>query len=344
MRLWGKSVQVAATYTGTVVGAGFASGQEILAFFTAYGHAGTIGILLATALFVWLGYKMMKLAHQLRTPSYESFNQRLFGRLFGRAVNGLVFLTLFGVTLVMLAGAGSVLEVQFGIPYLAGTAFTAAAALVVLRKGLKQLIAVNVIVVPSMVLFSLLLLLDGQFDSSFSVETPENAAFLWKTILYVSFNLAMAQAVLIPIGYSIREPVVLLRAAIIGGTVLGFMLLAVHLAMLGNWREIVQLDVPILFITNQWNEWLQLFFVLVLFSEIFTTLISNVFGIGQQLLELVQIDEQRIYQVLFLASLLLCLIGYAELLMFLYPLFGYMGLFTLSRIIWPKSRATLRRF
>jgi uncharacterized membrane protein YkvI len=343
MKLWRKSVQVAATYIGTVVGAGFASGQEILAFFTRYGHAGTIGILLATLLFVWLGYKMMILAHRMRTPSYESFNQRLFGSVIGRTMNVIVFLTLFGVTTVMLAGAGSVLEEKFSIPYLVGTAATAGIALLVLRKGLEQLMAVNVIVVPAMVLFSLLILLDGGTDASLAIQPPEDYHFLWKTVLYASFNLAMAQSVLIPIGYSIREPVVLLRAAVIGGAVLGFMLLVVHTAMLGNWQEVIELDVPILFITDTWNEWLQLFFVFVLFSEIFTTLISNAFGIGQQICELVTINEQRVYLVLFLAALGLCLVGYSELLMFLYPLFGYLGLSTLVRMAWPHPLGNTRR-
>jgi uncharacterized membrane protein YkvI len=338
MKLWGKSIQVAATYIGTVVGAGFASGQEILAFFTSYGHAGTVGILLATSLFVWLGYKMMLLAHQLRTPSYESFNQKLFGPMIGRTMNVLVFLTLFGVTTVMLAGAGSVLEEQFAIPYLAGTTGTVLLSLLILRKGLDQLLLVNALVVPSMLVFALLILLDNSVESPLPLAKPSNYAFLWKTILYVSFNLAMAQSVLIPIGYAIREKVVLFRAAVIGGVVLGFMLLVVHTAMLANWDDVRFMDIPILFITDRWNEWLQLFFVFVLYSEIFTTLISNVFGIGQQLRELVNVPESRLYLFLFVAAFVLCLIGYSQLLMFLYPLFGYLGLSTLCRISVPAIR------
>ncbi|TGV12669.1 hypothetical protein EN829_050235, partial [Mesorhizobium sp. M00.F.Ca.ET.186.01.1.1] len=95
---------------------------------------------------------------------------------------------------------------------------------------------------------------------------------------------------------------------------------------------------PILFITDRWNEWLQLFFVFVLYSEIFTTLISNVFGIGQQLRELVNLPESRLYLFLFVAAFVLCLIGYSQLLMFLYPLFGYLGLSTLCRISVPAIR------
>lgn len=344
MKLWGKSIQVAATYIGTVVGAGFASGQEILAFFTSYGHAGTIGILIATALFVWLGYKMMWLAHHLRTPSYESFNQKLFGNVIGRTMNVLVFLTLFGVTTVMLAGAGSVLEEQFHIPYIGGTVVTALLALLILRQGLDRLLVVNSIVVPSMLLFALLILLDGHAESPLPISTPADYAFLWQTVLYVSFNLAMAQSVLIPIGYAIREPVVLFRAAVIGGVVLGFMLLVVHTAMLANWDDVRFMDIPILYVTEQWNDWLQLFFVFVLYSEIFTTLISNVFGIGQQLRELVDVSEPRLYLILFLSAFVLCLIGYSQLLMFLYPLFGYLGLSTLCRIVMPGGSLYRSRF
>jgi uncharacterized membrane protein YkvI len=337
MKLWAKSIQIAATYIGTVVGAGFASGQEILAFFTSYGHWGTVGILLATALFVWLGYKMMWLSHRMRTPSYESFNQQLFGPTIGRAINLLVFLTLFGVTTVMLAGAGSILEEQFDLPNLLGSSATALLGFIVLRQGLERLLTVNSIIVPTMLLFSLLILFYGHADSPLPVQVPTTFEFLWKAVLYVSFNLAMAQSVLIPIGCAIRDPRVLKRAAWIGGLGLGLMLMIAHAAMLANWDDVRFMDIPIVYITDQWNASLQYFFVFVLFSEIFTTLISNVYGIAQQLRELFAVREQHLYIALFSVSLSLCLIGYSQLLLFLYPLFGYLGLATLVRISLPHK-------
>lgn len=41
---WQVAKKVAATYIGTVVGAGFATGREIVEFFTINGIYGTIGI------------------------------------------------------------------------------------------------------------------------------------------------------------------------------------------------------------------------------------------------------------------------------------------------------------
>ncbi|MBJ8193726.1 hypothetical protein JDS79_44200, partial [Bacillus cereus] len=62
--------QIAFTYIGTIVGAGFATGQEILQFFTKYGRWATLTIMLSTIIFVWLGTKMMLIAHDISAKSY----------------------------------------------------------------------------------------------------------------------------------------------------------------------------------------------------------------------------------------------------------------------------------
>ena len=99
-------LQIAFTYMGTVVGAGFATGQEILQFFTRFGYWGALTIILATIMFVWLGAKMMLIANEVKARSYEDVNKVLFGDQFGRWVSHFMLIVLFGVTAVMLAGAG----------------------------------------------------------------------------------------------------------------------------------------------------------------------------------------------------------------------------------------------
>jgi len=337
MKNWLTSIQIAATYIGTIVGAGFASGQEIIAFFTRYGAWGAVGIAVATFFFIYLGYKMMMISHHLGSPSYESFNRALFGPFIGSAINLFIFITLLGVTTVMLAGSGSILEEQFGLSYLLGVGCTVVLSFAVLQKGLTSLLAVNSIVVPMMILFSCLVLFGTENITAIPAKEPANYFFLWKAILYVSFNLAMAQSVLIPIGSYIKDPSILKRGAMIGGIVLGFMLISSHVAMLSQWDEVRMMDIPMVVLINEWNDWLQLFFVFVLFCEIFTTLISNVYGITQQLRELFPVSENTLYVLLFTAGFGLCTFGYSQLLLFLYPLFGYLGLATVFRIMIERT-------
>ena len=46
---------LASVYVGTVIGAGFASGQEILQFFGKHGYKGILGVMVITVLFSLLG-------------------------------------------------------------------------------------------------------------------------------------------------------------------------------------------------------------------------------------------------------------------------------------------------
>lgn len=43
-----KSFQIGAAFIGVIVGAGFASGQEVLQFFTSFGVMGIVGAFIAT--------------------------------------------------------------------------------------------------------------------------------------------------------------------------------------------------------------------------------------------------------------------------------------------------------
>ena len=61
-----STLKIAATYIGTVVGAGFATGQEILQFFSRFGVLGLLGIFLAAALFVFFGYLIMMLLQRIQ--------------------------------------------------------------------------------------------------------------------------------------------------------------------------------------------------------------------------------------------------------------------------------------
>ena len=113
-------IQIAAVYVGTVVGAGFATGREIVEFFTKYGFYGLLGICVAGLLFIYFGTKVMLVAVRINARSYQDFNAYLFGNRWALYINGLFFIMLFCVNAVMLSGAGSLFEEQLGMPKTVG--------------------------------------------------------------------------------------------------------------------------------------------------------------------------------------------------------------------------------
>jgi len=63
-------LKIAAMYMGAVIGAGFASGQEIMQFIIVHGRDGIKEVLLVTFLFCYLGAIILYLSKKLKTDNY----------------------------------------------------------------------------------------------------------------------------------------------------------------------------------------------------------------------------------------------------------------------------------
>ncbi|MFR3272824.1 MAG: hypothetical protein ACLTQI_02610 [Slackia sp.] len=59
-------LKFASAFVAFLIGSGYASGQEIMQFFTAYGIWSIGGLLIALVLFAWLGKVLMNYGHRHR--------------------------------------------------------------------------------------------------------------------------------------------------------------------------------------------------------------------------------------------------------------------------------------
>lgn len=338
---WSKPLQIAATYIGTIVGAGFATGQEILQFFTKYGQWGFYCILLATALFIWLGYKVMLLANRINAKSYEDLNTALFGKLWGAIISLFMMLVLLGVSAVMLAGAGTIFEENWNLSYQLGLIVTALACFILLRRGLSAILVVNSIVVPVMLLFTFIIFFDSLYSPvNYKFITIKTDFPLWTAwsapFLYTAFNLSLAQAVLVPIGAQIKDVKTIKRGAILGGVGIGFMLFVGHFALSTHMPGIQQLAIPMGGIAAKIGTTVYFVYTIIIFSEVFTTLLANIYGLALQIHERSKVSINLILFFLLFSCYFASQIGFELLLSTLYPLFGFISLGWLFFIIRKK--------
>jgi uncharacterized membrane protein YkvI len=327
-REWTQAFQIAAVYVGTVVGAGFATGKEIVEFFSRFGFFGLISILMSGYLFIALGSKLMRMAAFIDAKSYQEFNEYLFGKWPSRVINVFMLFMLLGVSAVMLSGAGAVFEEQLGLPKAVGVFLTIFLSFLVMLVGTKGLFAVNTFVVPVMITFSLILML-------YSVQMPnfmDQLLFIphaedgWKSVIapfsYVALNLGLSQAVLVPIATEVKDDWTIKWGGILGGAALTIILIASHftLIMLPN---LELYNIPMAIVMKNLAPFFYWIFVLVIYGEIFTSVIGNVFGLDRQLKQYLPLSTMVSVTFIFIVSYLISLVNYGTLLSYLYPLFGY---------------------
>ena len=337
---WTQAFQIAAVYVGTVVGAGFATGKEIVEFFSRFGFFGLISIVMSGYLFIMLGSKMMRMAAYIDAKSYQEFNTYLFGKWPSRVINIFMLGMLLGVSAVMLSGAGAVFEEQLGLSKSLGVFLTIILSIAVMLVGTKGLFAVNTFVVPLMISFSLILMI-------YSVQMPHfidqllyipHAEDGWKSVVapfsYVALNLGLAQAVLVPIAAEVKDDWTIKWGGILGGSALTLILGASHftLIMLPN---LEMYNIPMAIVMKNLAPFLYWIYVLVIYGEIFTSVIGNVFGLDRQIKQYFSIPTILSVTAIFFVSYLISLVNYGTLLSYLYPLFGYICM-TFFILLWMK--------
>lgn len=338
---WQLAKKIAATYIGTVVGAGFATGREIVEFFTIHGTYGTIGILVSGFFFIWLGTKMMILSSEINAFSAQEFNKYLFGDVFGSVVNILLLLVLFGVTSVMLSGAGAVFEEQLRLPRQLGIFITIFACIVIGSRGLQGVFEVNSLVVPVMMIFIIGIAITTFWHdpSSFTMKTPSeswNIKWITSPLTYVALNLSLAQSVLVPLASEAKDRNAIKWGGILGGAGLCLILLCGHLAILSV-EQFYQYNIPMAEVVRRFNATFHFFFVLIIFGEVFTTLIGNIFGMTKQVQSITGWKNHFIIYFILLVSYCFSYVGYSDFIHVLYPTIGWIGLIFLPIIAFKQQ-------
>lgn len=338
---------VAGAYAGTVVGAGFASGQEILRFFTAFGSQGSLGLALATILFILLGGALLRLGFELRARSHRDVLLAAGGPWFGHLADAVVTGFLFAATSVMMAGSGAIAREQFGWPQEAGSLALAAAAALTVLFGLGGVVRATALVAPvlaaSVAVLSVLTLLSGPGEGGTESGPGLAAAPTWwlAGLLYASYNTVLAMSVLAPLGRQVADPRVRRLGAVWGALTLGATAMLIHAALRARLADVAGWQVPMLELARERSPAAASLYALVLWAEVYTTAVGGLFGVAARLADPARPAYRATVLLLTLAALALSRFGFARLVATVYPLVGYVGLITLAlaaRLAWRSGR------
>jgi uncharacterized membrane protein YkvI len=162
---------------------------------------------------------------------------------------------------------------------------------------------------------------------------------LWfSPVVYAAFNLAGAQAVLVPLSSAIPDRSVLYWGGVLGGVGIGLLLLSAHYALSAQMPGIQQFEIPMGHIIQRLGRSLQLMYTLVIFGEIFTTYIAGIYGLTLQLQQYTRIHPKLLLCMLLGFSYFVSQIGFTMLLTTLYPLFGGISLIWFLMIIYKRNK------
>lgn len=341
-RLW----LVASTFVGTVVGAGFASGRELLYFFVSYGRAAYWGVCLAAALLAIFGYYSVSLGQHARNRRVRAAVSLTHGTFIATALDITLMLLLFGGMCVMLAGGGALAMQQLGLTHTSGILLLAAAVVGTTLFGLEGIKWANALIVPALLMVTGILWWQAGKLPPLPLSLGGGPTPWWwgTATLYAGFNSMMALPVLVSLGATERKSTGMV-GVIVGAAGVGT-LCGVMIAMLLRLPPSgVMADVPMLELARLLGpSWPALFF-LVLWAEMYTTAIANLYGVAQSVVGYLNISYSVAVLVLALVATVVARAGFARLVETLYPLFGMISLLMYALVMlthWLPTRRTRR--
>ena len=343
-----RVLRIGSAFIGIIVGAGFASGKEIIQYFTSFGMLGTAAAILSTALFAYLGMTLTRLGSRTKTTSHKEVIYKISGPYLGVLVDAIIVFTLFGVGVVMLAGAGSVLNQQFGLEPYIGNLLMAVLVIGTVMMNVQRVIAVIGSITPFLVLTIILIGIYSIFtmDSSFAELNPiakdlDTTLPNWfvSSINYVSFNVAVGAAMSLVMGGAEKDEKTAALGGLVGGLGLGLMIIISHLAIFSKVDLVADYDMPMLKLVHDISPVLGIFMSVILFGMVFNTAVSMFYAFVARFAVMhTKKSDVMIVLTVTIGFVLSFMAGFKNLVSLVYPFIGYIGLFLIAALIYAPFK------
>jgi uncharacterized membrane protein YkvI len=326
-------IKIACIYATTIIGAGFASGQEIMQFFSAYRAGGFYGILLAGLLFSVIGCIVLESVYRERIRNYEEFLFPTFGWVCGWILEIIVTVFMLCLFCIMIAGMGNIVSEKIGIPFRYSVLIMGTICMVAIMTNIKGIAALSTVVTPVLVagiiLAGICLILFGAretFGISGLLSSFCNSWF-FSSLLYVSYNSILAVTVMCSLFPFIKTVRTARLGGILGGAILCAVALIINIALNIFYPAAIDKELPIMSILKNFNASAGNLYAIVLWLAMFTSAVTAGFSFTERLGSTIKIGKRVITTVLCAAVIPLSTLGFSRLIAVIYPVFGYLGLF-----------------
>lgn len=338
-----KVIIFAGSYVATVIGSGFATGQEIMQFFAFYGLAGIIGCLISMAIFAFLGMEVLNRGRLVKPKDSTKIYSLYTGKIIGKFMDWFVPAFLFAVLVVMVSGTGATLSEYYGLSPYVGRIGMALLAYISVSFGVDKLSGVLGNIGPVIIVFTILvgaISLAGnagnlgsslEFLKTAAVQKPAPNAVI-SGILYAAFNIIVVMGFLAGLGATAESKKEAYYGGFFGAVALMAAAIVMYLAILAQAPVLFGKSIPTLALADQISPIVGKAFSIVLLLGIFSTAAPLLWQCTNRFYQ----DGTKGFRRLSLIFAVLALLGgflpFDKLVGTVYPYTGYIGIILLVLI------------
>lgn len=338
------AITLSFTYVGCFLGAGVLSGQELWQFFGSFGVKGYFGAILATALFVGFGIILMRLTQLTGCNELDKLMvpwEKL--KWLRRIDNVLQPVFLFGIVVLMCAGVGALGAQIFGIPAWLGSAVFCVLICLIAMLGVTGMLNAFSALIPVLVVATLLFAVGAwkNFDTGniLRIRTVNNNPLTpnWviAALTFVAYNLFGSVGILVPVGKIFTKKKTVWYGVILGGLEL-IIVAGSILTSIASYPEAAKAQLPMVAVASALTPILGGCYGILLFLGMFCNALASLVGVmthaSQQILFVARYRKPILLGMI-VVLWLFSLIGFADIIGVVFPIFGYASIVFLMTLV-----------
>ena len=343
-----SSFQLSLTFVGVFLGAGFVSGQEIWQFFACFGPFGFLAFAVAIALFYLVHSTLIRLVWatgeeaigHLLTPDGQPILRVI--------INIMQYLFLFGVVVIMTAGAAAILTDFLNLNIVLSSVIVTVVILLLALLGLQGLVTAFSLLVPVIaagaVVIALCVLVKHGITPAPTVGSVSRLLPNWgvSALTYTAYNLLGTVTIMVPFAPFIKDERILRRG--LGGgafllTVMAWSMIAALIVL----PEAGGFELPMNFLAAEIYPALELIYGILMLLAMIVSALGCLVALQTQL-ELawpkLSVHHDLSLAVTLIVSCIASLLGFGALIGVVYPVFGYASIpfFVYLVVRWQREK------
>ena len=265
------------------IGAGFATGQEVMQYFASYGYQCILVGIVFLIIMIYTNLSFATAGYNEKFERGSTIFEYYCGPILGKVFDYFTVIFCYLSFVVMVAGASSTLHEQFGLPNLVGGIIIAVLAGGTVILGLNSLVDIIGKIGPVMILFTILIAIitlamtgshipEGVALIENGKVTVQQAGTNWLSsgISYGGFALLWFAGFVSELGA--KSKLKELRMGVTFGQIITILTgIVVAFALLANIQDVASAQIPNLVLASKIFPWIGVVFAIIVFAAIFSS-------------------------------------------------------------------------
>jgi len=336
-------LKIAGVYVASTIGAAFASGQEIIKFFTRFDLKGYPGVVAAGILFSIVAIASLDIVYLYKVNSSRELLSIIGGRYLGIILEIISLIYTFCVYILMIAGAAALWQRLTGLPSYSGIIILTLLCTVLICFDIKGVLAAGEVLSPVMIAgmlyIGIRIIIQSQPVFAAAANNMPEGLWLVYAVLYVCYNSILNILVMGSLRPWLTTRKTAYISGIAGGTALLAAMYVLNNALFINYGVIRHSELPMVDLSALAGKWSFIFYSLILAFALFTTAISSGYCCTERLEQITKKPRWVLNICIGFLVIPMAKQGFSKMVGRIYPLFGWIGsiLFILLVFQWMKT-------